>query len=54
MSNDRIPNLAVQMYSLRELTESLDDVLREVAAAGYTGSKPSGRRACRRTNLKRW
>ncbi len=44
MSNvvNPIPNLAVQMYSLRELTQPLDDVLREVAAASYTGIETVG------------
>ena len=40
MSNTN--NLAVQMYSLRELTQPLDDTLREVAAAGYAGIETVG------------
>jgi sugar phosphate isomerase/epimerase len=35
-------NLAVQMYSLRELTLPLDDTLREVKAAGYSGIETVG------------
>jgi len=35
-------NLAVQMYSLRELSAPLDDTLREIAAAGYSGIETVG------------
>lgn len=40
--NPTIPTLAVQMYSLRELTQPLDETLREVAAAGYAGIETVG------------
>ena len=36
------PKLAVQMYSLRALENPLDDVLGEVAAAGYDGIETVG------------
>ena len=39
-----VNNLAVQMYSLRELTQPLDDTLREGAAAGYEGIETVGTR----------
>ncbi len=40
------------MYSLRELTQPLDDVLREVAAAGYTGIETVGTQGVSADRLK--
>ena len=51
MSNP-IPNLAVQMYSLRELTQPLDETLREVAAAGYAGIETVGTQGVAADELK--
>lgn len=47
-----VNNLAVQMYSLRELTQPLDDTLREVAAAGYEGIETVGTQGVSADELK--
>ncbi len=51
--NNRIPNLAVQMYSLRELTQPLTEVLRDVAAAGYSGIETVGTQGVSADELKK-
>ena len=42
MTETAQPKLAVQMYSLRKLNAPLDEVLAEVAAAGYDGIETVG------------
>ncbi|CAA9581063.1 MAG: Inosose dehydratase [uncultured Truepera sp.] len=51
-ANNPVHNLAVQMYSLRELTQPLDDTLREVAAAGYEGIETVGTQGVSADELK--
>lgn len=46
------PKLAVQMYSLRALETPLDDVLGEVAAAGYDGIETVGTQGVTAAELK--
>jgi sugar phosphate isomerase/epimerase len=45
MTEIRLP-LAVQLYSLRGFSGSLDEMLREVAAADYTGIETIGNQGC--------
>ena len=49
---NKIANLAVQMYSLRELTDPLGDILQGVAEAGYSGIETVGTQGVSAEELK--
>lgn len=49
---NKVANLAVQMYSLRELTEPLDAVLAGVSEAGYSGIETVGTQGVTADELK--
>ncbi len=49
---NKVAHLAVQMYSLRELTEPLDAVLGGVAKAGYSGIETVGTQGVTADELK--
>lgn len=48
----KVANLAVQMYTLRELTEPLDTILAGVADAGYSGIEAIGNQGVTADELK--